>query len=626
MAQNQNTIPGICGTNAPDLQWEQYLQALINQGNLQPQAAKGQAPLYTIPVIVHVIHGGEALGVFPNIDQGQINSQIRVLNHDFGGIGFNAGNYPATAFTSWAADEGLPAANLDGLGRVKIANCNIQFCLATKDTAGNLLAEPGIERIDYNSRSGWVNPASFSSTSQLKTFIDGTVKPQTIWNVSKYFNIWITDNNVASTNLLGYATFPVLSGLPGIPVGAGTPVTDGIWVYSATFGSKDLYPTGTYHGSYTRGRTTTHEVGHWLGIRHIGGDGNSNSQGDCDATDFCSDTPPQKGGFNSGAFGQNFGSPIYPLFATGNNACALAPNGSMFMNFMDYTDDHAKYMFSPDQAARMLTAMTNGPYRKFLGTHNLCSVEEIASVAGFKTANAVCQGAAVTLSNTSYGTPVPSYTWSVNGSANFLPDASSASAIVFADPGTYVVTLATNNGTASVFSKTIVVSGSPTLALSVQSGPACLGVPLAITASGGNTYTWQPEGITGPVLNYDGFSDINYTCTAKGTNGCTSSVTIVLTTMDCTGIKDHFSNENSFIIYPNPSKGVFNLRSKLDSDTKATIEISDISGKVIDIREVTFTKDSNGAVLNLETLTEGMYLMKISTDQGASYFTKILKD
>jgi len=86
------------------------------------------------------------VGTYPNLAYGQLTSQIQVLNQEFGGIGYNSNTYPSNAFVNYAAS--LLTANKDANGRVKIANTGIQFCLATQDTAGNILPEPGVERIN----------------------------------------------------------------------------------------------------------------------------------------------------------------------------------------------------------------------------------------------------------------------------------------------------------------------------------------------------------------------------------------------------------------------------------------------------------------------------------------------
>jgi len=617
---------GPCGTLVPDQEWESRFQELIKQARIEQGEKKASMVPYTIPVIIHVIHGGQAVGTYPNLAQGQLNSQIQVLNNDFGGIGYNSGNYPPTAFDLWAASQGLPSPNLDGMGRVKIADCNVQFCLATKDTLGNVLAEPGIERINYVSK-GWSNPGSFTSSSALQSFINGTVKPQTIWNVTKYLNIWVTDNNINANSLLGYATFPPYSGLSGISASfVGSATTDGFWCYARVFGSKTIFPSGSYFAGYERGRTSTHEIGHWLGLRHIGGDGSSNPSGDCNATDYCDDTPPQKGGYGSGAFGQNFGAPSYPLFATGNSSCPTSLDGCMFMNFMDYTDDNSKYMYTTDQATRIQAAMANSPYRKFLGTHNLCSVIPMASVSQFKVPASVCQYAVMTLTNTSVGTPAPSYTWSSTGTPNFFPDANSAATVIFDTPGTYVITLTTDNGTVSVSSKTVIVHPSPNLSLSVQSGNMCIDEPFDIEASGGTSYFWLPDSVASTGITYYASGDQTFTCIATNQDGCISTTEVAFTVVNCTGIKDVFTNENRFTMYPNPSQGLLYLKSKLREEVHVSVAVSDVSGKQILRQDLNFSPDANELFVNMETLSKGLYILKLSTDKGDDLFIKVVKE
>ncbi|MDP1802699.1 MAG: hypothetical protein Q8L81_15160, partial [Bacteroidota bacterium] len=205
-----------CGSITPDKEWNDWFNKKVEETKQANLAGKGQAANYSIPVIFHVIHGGQSIGSYPNISQAQIISQINILNNDFAGSGLNVGNVSSTAFSSL------------------VSNCNVNFCLAQKNPAGVTLAEPGIERISYVANS-WADPTSFGTTTTFRNYIEATVKPNTIWDPTLYLNIWISDVNSA-VGLLGYATFPPNSTLAGLTGGLGTATTDGVWCWSKTIG------------------------------------------------------------------------------------------------------------------------------------------------------------------------------------------------------------------------------------------------------------------------------------------------------------------------------------------------------------------------------------------------------
>ncbi|MBL7900530.1 MAG: T9SS type A sorting domain-containing protein [Bacteroidia bacterium] len=319
LAQTPLQVKQRCGTEAPPEAWDIWFNQKVEEFKLANPDYKTSSANYVVPVVFHIIHGGQNEGTFPNVSMAQINSQIPILNNDFAGTGLNVGNFANTNFS-----------------QALIANCNITFCLAEKDPAGNTLTQKGIHRVNYIS-NGWADPASFATSNAFNNFINNTVKPATIWDPNRYLNVWISDVNGA-VGLLGYATFPGGTGLSGLTSGIGTSTTDGVWCWTQTIGN-----TGTLFSPYDKGRTLTHEVGHWLGLRHIWGDGNC-------ATDFCNDTPTQQQ--------SNTGCPSYP-----NITCSNGPNGDMFMNFMDYCNDACLYMFTPDQRTRIQTAMASGQFR-----------------------------------------------------------------------------------------------------------------------------------------------------------------------------------------------------------------------------------------------------------------------
>ncbi|MEL6346277.1 MAG: zinc metalloprotease [Myxococcota bacterium] len=269
--------------------------------------------MYRIPVVVHVVHNGEAVGEGPNISYAQIQAQIDVLNEDFrrsdGTNGFN--EHP------------------DG------ADTQIEFFLAELGPDGAVLEEPGVDRVD-GERATWPK-------GPIRNPIDTSLKPQTSWDPDEYFNIWTVNfGGFVSRDLLGYAQFPSESGLSGLSDDEGSAETDGIVVGYKYFGSSEKGDFPDLIEPYDLGRTTTHEVGHWLGLRHIWGDG------DCGVDDFCEDTP-------------NAAAPNFDCVS--NISCGSA---DMVENYMDYTADACMNIFTVEQRARMHTVLTTSIRRASL--------------------------------------------------------------------------------------------------------------------------------------------------------------------------------------------------------------------------------------------------------------------
>jgi len=333
-AQNQ-TFKRTCGTETPSNEWNEWFNNKVVEFKKNNSTQKNQNVNYTIPVIFHVIHGGQSVGSFPNISQAQINSQITILNNDFAGTGLNVGNISSTGFS--------PSL---------IADCNVTFCLADKNASGATLPEKGIERLNYIS-NGWADPTSFTTITNFRNYIENTIKANTIWDPTRYLNIWITDVN-PSVGLLGYATFPSGTALTGLSSSLGTATTDGVWCWTKSIGD-----VGTLYYPYDKGRTATHEIGHWLGLRHIWGDASCGN-------DFCADTPTQQQ--------ENTGCPTYP-----SPSCSNGVTGDMFMNFMDYSNDLCLYMFTNDQRSRIQTAMSSCPFRTQLtaSSATLCTAPPV---------------------------------------------------------------------------------------------------------------------------------------------------------------------------------------------------------------------------------------------------------
>ena len=258
---------------------------------LSGEAQRVQRQLITVPVVVHVLYKTPR----ENISNSQIKSQIAVLNRDFRAKNPDKSKVPDV----W---KGL------------VGDANIGFALATKDPSGKQTS--GIIRTE-------TKKASFEPNDSMKTKAGGGVPP---WPAARYLNIWVCS---LGQQLLGYAQFP-----------GGPSRTDGVVILNEAFGT-----SGTAAPPFNLGRTTTHEVGHWLNLRHIWAD-----TIDCSGSDFVADTPNSKG--------PNYGKPKFP-----HMSCNNAPNGDMFMNYMDYVDDEAMILFTPGQVMRM-NATLAGPRKK----------------------------------------------------------------------------------------------------------------------------------------------------------------------------------------------------------------------------------------------------------------------
>lgn len=265
---------------------QRELEDLTTQRRTLESAALKVGGAVTIPVVVHVVWRVAS----ENITKSQITSQIAVLNRDYRAKNTDKSKVPAV----W---KGL------------VADAGIKFVLANKDPNGK--PTQGITR-----RKTTV--AAFSTfTENVKSNAQGGTDP---WPTDKYLNMWVC---TLTDSLLGYAQFP-----------GGPPETDGVVILNTAFGTK-----GTATPPFNLGRTATHEVGHWLNLRHIWGDTE-----DCSGTDSVSDTP------NSA--GPNAGKPNFPHIS-----CNNGPNGDMFMNYMDYVDDDTMVMFTPQQVVRMSAAL-----------------------------------------------------------------------------------------------------------------------------------------------------------------------------------------------------------------------------------------------------------------------------
>ncbi len=367
--------------------FERDLQRKMVELKAKMASSRGTADIITIPIVVHIIHNGEAVGVGRNISQAQIQSQIETLNEDFRRR-INTNGY-----------------NTDSRG----ADIEVEFCLAQFNPNGQRMTEPGIDRVNGN-RTSWT-----------RADIEGSLKPTTSWDPNKYFNIWVLDFAAQDDNLLGYAQFPSNSGLSGVPSGGGSASTDGVVVNYANFGNSQKGSFPLLKAPYNLGRTLTHETGHWLGLRHIWGDA---SCGD----DFCSDTPTQAS--------ESRGC------QKGRISCGGA---NMVENYMDYSDDACFNIFTKDQKTRMRTVMEVSPRRASLLTSNVCG--QLISgkpIPNFEAENrTVLLGGQVRFTDLSTNFPT-AWQWEFEGGDPATSTAQNPT-VTYTTAGKYKVTLTVSN-------------------------------------------------------------------------------------------------------------------------------------------------------------------------------------
>lgn len=268
---------------ARNLDNESRIRTFIREGRFTQRAG-----ITTIPVVVHVVYQTDE----QNVSDSQIASQLTVLNQDHR-----------------RKNADLP--KLPGIWSSLAADARVEFRLADTDPLG--IRGPGIIRVQ-------TDKSVFGTDEAVKSSSTGGSDP---WATDRYLNLWVCN---LGTRLLGYAQFP-----------AGPPDTDGVVIHYQAFGTE-----GTASAPFNLGRTATHEVGHWLSLRHIWGD-----RDDCSTDDEVEDTPVQAT--------PNYGKPSFPHIS-----CNNGPSGDMFMNYMDYVDDDSMFFFTEGQAAR-IAATLDGP-------------------------------------------------------------------------------------------------------------------------------------------------------------------------------------------------------------------------------------------------------------------------
>ncbi|WP_448528083.1 M43 family zinc metalloprotease [Raineya sp.] len=613
--------------------FENWLKSKMGGGHLsQPvkisNGRLGGGP-YKIKVIIHVVYQTSQATIAngsENIPYAQAISQIRVLNEDFQRT--NADASQTRSFFQTVAG----------------AFPDLEFEPATQDPLGNPLAEPGVRRIN--------GQTTFGITTWSMNTCNSTLKPATIWNPNVYLNMWVV--NFGSSGLLGFAQFPDGSGLPGMPTSPQASNTDGVVMDYRAFGSNyqadgTPYPAGPFitapvAPNTDRGRTTTHEIGHWLGLRHSWGDGN------CSADDYCTDTPWQNGSTSltscSSLLSKNTCSTIDEIW--GQNM------PDQIENYMDYSADNCKNMFTRQQVDRMRIVLLNSPRRKELIGNTLFSIFSANIIAGV-------QGLQVNFTDRSGVTgtepAITSWNWNfdVDGLGGASPatyTATSASAanppvVTFNNVGTYKVRLTVSNGTKTDVSEMLIY---------VRQAPLQAPTNLIVTNQEGDNPNFFAQDRIDLRWNDNSADEENFILSRrKEGQPVSSTVDIAILPPNTTTYIDNdasLEDEASYIyqvrakrgtetaasntrkikfrktptaleetplareigLYPNPAQSSFVVDLKGIQVQEAHLVLYNPLGQMVSEQ----TTRNSVATFNIERLPKGMYLLKIHTEKGVA--------
>jgi len=472
---------------------------------VQTEAVAG---VITIPVVVHVVYNGST----QNISAAQINSQIAVLNDDFRRMNADAANTP-NDFVGVATDV------------------EIQFCLASVDPSGNPTS--GITRTS-------TTVSSFGTNDAVKTSSTGGVNA---WPSSSYLNIWVC--NIGG-GILGYAQFP-----------GGPASTDGVVCGYQYFGT-----TGTAVSPFNLGRTATHEVGHWLNLRHIWGDGG------CSFDDFVNDTPL--------AGGPNYtGSPCtYP----GPNSCGGKGRNSandlpdMFQNYMDYSDDGCMNLFTDGQKSRMRALFDVGGARASLLSSFACG-----------------------------GTPpAPTCTDGIQNGNETGVDCGGPDCPACPPPAP----CADPTGLSSSPQK-----GGREAVLSWNASSGAISYNVGLQQQGASG--WSTGTTTGTSISATGLTKnatYNWYVIANCSGNSTSNQVNGTFVAGYAARAQHFGD---IVLFPNPSNGMVTIDFSADVNTEASISVLNMAGSILAQEQFEAAEGNNSHSLDLSELPVGVYIVNL---------------
>ncbi len=575
---------------------ENHTASFINSPFFQPLDA--QTTVH-IPVIVHVLYSNST----QNISDDQIRSQIAVLNEDFNRLNADRTNTPA-AFSG-------------------VANgAYLDFFLACIDPNGN--PTNGITRTQTSVDPFTPTRNSDGTINETATRVKFTsLGGYDAWPRDRYLNIWVC--NLASP-ILGYTQFP----------GTGTAATDGVVIKYNCFGR-----IGTLDPTYNKGRTSTHEVGHWLNLIHIWGDDDGLGN-QCSGSDFVDDTPNQQI--------ENYGCPSFPH----TDNCTTQSPGVMFMDYMDYTDDACMNLYTTGQVNRMRSLFSPGGARECF-VSNTSIYRWCNSIMTFTGAPLICSSGTFTVSNPPTGCTV---SWANSSNLTISPGAGSTAIFTANGNGSGWVQPTVNSTSCGsvVLPQIIVWVGTPQITNQKVDGSyyspgkqICPGnhwLDVTPVGQGAGNATWTvPSGIQYIVGNNTldftfpsnlssiaisarsanscgTSSNANFYLTKK-TSGCPNSIAMTLYPNPASDNVTIIINENITLVTPDSTDlATMNINnSQSVESTTYTIRIYNSQSALLS----TFVRRGKSFDVPLTNMRNGVYIIEVSDGKNTSRQQLIVK-
>ena len=629
---NKESLERLGIIKCASVEYEEYLKALYTERvtnaefeswlapkveAVKAQRSNGISTITTLPVVFHILTDGEVGD--ENLSDAAIQAQIDQLNLDFGN---------AAGSTSAAA-----------------ADTEVRFCLAQQNESGVTLSEPGINRI-----------IDYGDIALDRSFLESTVKPATQWDPERYLNIWIAKTvtaNSGALNLLGYAQFPSNSALSGLNESGGSANTDGVVIKASSVGSvASPSPNG---GNTGLGRTLTHEVGHWLGLRHIWGDSST-----CENGDYCADTP------DSTQSNYTCATPI--------DSCPDDNLGNdMVENYMDYSDDACMTTLTADQTTRIQAVLANSPRRMELGASTVCSpaiTYDLDGAIELDNLNLVDCTTTFTPTvvvtnngNTTLTSAVISYaidenteatqdwsgslainqsdtvtlpTMNVSGGSHIFtigllsPNGStdentvdntevSSEFTVFSETAIVILTLVTDeygDETSWIFQDdndgTTLYSGET----NVYGNETAYNQTFNVESGGCYTFTIYDSGADGICCGWGAGS---YTLTDSNSNVIATGgefaakESVSFTTVNTLGTENYLL-DRKITLYPNPATNVLNIKVGASNSLPDTYKVYNMLGQIVLQQSI---GELNDLAVNTSSLSKGMYFIKIAIDNAS---------